>query len=241
MPWRQVVLTSSYQANDFLLKEIDRLNIRLSSKDFHNGIGFSFRAWYRKEISNPSLIAVMSSDKGEISYLKVSPDHRGKCLGLMGVKACVAYAYEKGLDKLHLINIHWNGPSFWPSLGAVRLGGDLPDVGNHIEAKLLASKDRFGGAVGAALQEIVEISRVDKLAAWRNLSQSRLKFSDGTSIKEEVFHRLCYASNMVIDLKDPISCGLLTKHIGGIPDFSFRSAPVSPSPSLQQNAPAFAI
>lgn len=161
----------------------------------------------------------------------------------MAIKAVLAHAFEKKVTKLCIWNVHHNGPSFWPSMGAVCFDRPVPNVGCHIEQNIWPQGDSLSPKVALGLYDIVQLGRHNDLAAWRALAQSHFKFKDGTSVKEKIFKGLCYAENMLLDLENPLTRSILKEHIGAFsvssPQSNLATKPKPPLYSpLQIAAPA---
>jgi hypothetical protein len=223
MNWKNELVTSAVEAEDFLRRQLGNLIIPELHIECNRRRDFWFWAGIetKNDISQVLEMNINTSIQISWEYLNVGEEFRNKGLGLgmMAVKCALGLAHEHAADYIVLDDVRYDGPGFWPSLGAMPVREPFAIQG-HIEHILGLRKKEITPVATNEIKEIEALAGYDTWAAWRALSQTSTGLEDGTFFKQEVFALMCTNEKLVLHLDDTETQSILRKRLGDIPDFS---------------------
>jgi len=224
MDWRDELITSTIEAEDFLKRYFPPIGAEKFVVDVQNDYAKIFcieaeTATGRISALSFEIVAPCGGSYCHWYNLNVGDEFLKRNWGNMAVKCGVGIAHESDVDGITLHSVRHDGPSFWSTVaGAVPsrepmqlsryIGDVLKNCGNEISLPDIEK-----------IETIRMIAQDNPFGGWRALSQTHIRLADGHFFKAKIFKMLCYEESMVIPLNDAGTQEILRKHVGLIPCF----------------------
>ena len=227
MSWRDELITSASEIEDFLLRHLMAAGI--APLDFYIARKYKTTCTVETKIEN-EIKRVMDFDiffDGADDLIwknfKVHPPFNGKKLSPLGIKCGLAIAYEFSKDVIWLYSVQGEGLDYWPTITGAVPSHTPSKLTWHIGETIKKCGDNLRPAELETLCTIQKIAKDNPYGGWRALSQTDIKVSENKYFKTIVFEQMCDTTWMIIPLGDPGTRAIIEKHAGVIP--CYRPSP----------------
>jgi hypothetical protein len=220
MDWKDELITSKQEAADFLGRQLKALGFPLHADGDGPVTDSGFEYYSQTDGDSGSLFQMdmtLTSGGCVVNRVDAIGKYKGKGLGLMALKCAIGIAYEFFKNSIELLLVRHDGPSFWPTVGALSYSDGY--IGHCVSSCVKERKDELDHASLHTLERIIKIAQKKPKAAWQALSQTEIRLANGDHFKKLVFNQMCIGETLIIDMCDPKTRNILKRRLGRIPDF----------------------
>lgn len=221
MTWKNELVTSTGDAENFLRRQFASLgasHLKIECKH-HEGLSFWAGTDASGELSCLANFEINNNRGITVQSAFVAKKVRGKGLGLMAAKCAIGLAYEHNERSVVFFKVRQDGPSFWPTLGAMPQSKPV-HIGRHIQAALGQHKIDIDQPSIQEIKQIIRLAEKDSFAAWHALSQTKVRLKNGSFFKQGIFDKICFKKDLKLHLNMKETQSILRARLGALPAFN---------------------
>ena len=229
--WKNELVTSAIQAENYLIKVVENMNLPNTKIESNSNCGLLFEAYYEKKGTRNGIINLVVNSNSSLSRsytglhnISVGKDFQGKKLGSLLVKCILAVGYEYNASFISLSSASKDGAIFWPRMGNSPHIHARSIVQKEVLELLNKNKNQVTGNGQKTIQNIVDLSKRHPIHAWHMFAQSNIIKTDESNLTKDILSSVIKNTTTAINLHSQTTLSVLQKRLGRLPPFQPKKA-----------------